>query len=54
MAITVESYRLWLQVGWGHTWGCAMSFVHSRLEPSLTRAVTLLVGSLQNAASSHQ
>ena len=23
MAITVESYRLWLQVGWGHMCGCA-------------------------------
>ena len=47
MAITVESYRLWLQVGWGHMWGWAMSFVHGRLEHSMGCAVSLLVGSLQ-------
>ena len=35
MAITVESYRLWLQVGWGHLWGCATSSVNGRLEPCL-------------------
>ena len=49
MAISVESYRLWLQVGLGQTWGCAMSLVYGRLEHSLTLAVSLLVGSLLRA-----
>lgn len=45
MAITVESYRLWLQVRWGHMWECAMSVVHCRLKHSLACAVSLLVDS---------